>query len=71
MKSHVFLWFSHRQWREDTVTAIIQLVVGDSGVQIRCLVHSFRGEPKLTIFIQSCQLTATATLHTDERQTAG
>lgn len=60
--------FSHRQWREDGVTGIVQLVVRDGCVQIRRLLHRLRRETKLTLFIQNCQLTPTTTEQINQKQ---
>lgn len=55
---------SHRQRGEDGVGSVVQLVVGEGGLQVWGLLHSLCREAVLTLLIQSGQLTATATEHT-------
>lgn len=64
------LRFSHRQWREDAVTAIVQLIVRNGCIQICRLLHCLRRETKLTLFIQSSQLTTTTTEQINQKQWA-
>lgn len=59
--------FSHRQWGKDSVSAVVQLVVRHGRVQVRGLLHRLRRETKLTLFIQSPQLTPTTTEQTTNK----
>lgn len=61
--------FSHRQRREDGVAGVVQLVVGDGGVQVGGFLHRLRRETKLTLLIQSRrQVAPTATEQTHDNK---
>lgn len=54
---------SYQQWRENSVSAIVQLVVGKGGVQVRRLLPHVSREAILRLLVQSGQLTASPTEH--------